>query len=306
MPTIAPGIPFTRRQGLQSGLTEAELFGPGYVRLYRGCFVSALPRPTLATQLRAAMLLAPDKAFVTHESAAQLYAGAVPESADVHLGTLTGSRSKRDGITLHRYADLPPMRTMHGLTTTTPERTFVDLAERLPLLDLVVLGDSLLRRRVTTRERLTESTMSTVSSRGIRAARRAATFVRDGVDSPQESRLRMLLVLAGLPEPAINVVLRDPDGEVRRRLDLGYLEQQLAVEYDGRQHITSDEAWRADLRRREELGNDGWTIVVVTAHDLRHDPAGTIRRVKEAMTACGMRVPRTRDDWRRHFPASRS
>lgn len=301
MSTVTPGVPFTREQGLRSGLSINELDGPGYLRLYRGCFVSALPRPTLPTLLHAALLLSPQDAFVSHESAARLYGAIVPDRAEVHVGTSTPSRSKREGIVVHRYKDPPPTRGVRGLTATSPEQTFIDLAERLELVDLVVLGDSLLRRRVTTRERLTSATQS-ATSRGIRAARRAVTFLRDAVDSPQETRLRMLFVLAGLPEPEVNLVLRDLDGEVRRRLDLGYRAKKFAVEYDGRQHITSDESWRADLRRREELSNDGWSIVVVTAHDLRHDPQGILDRVTEAMRACGMSVPRPRGVWRRHFP----
>ena len=43
--------------------------------------------------------------------------------------------------------------------------------------------------------------------RGAKLARRAARFVRDGVDSAMETRLRMLLVLAGLPAPEVNFIL---------------------------------------------------------------------------------------------------
>jgi hypothetical protein len=41
-------------------------------------------------------------------------------------------------------------------------------------------------------------------------------IARNGVDSPMESRLCMLLVLAGLPEPFVNHALRDETtGRVR-------------------------------------------------------------------------------------------
>ena len=38
-----------------------------------------------------------------------------------------------------------------------------------------------------------------------------------------ESRVRMLIVLAGLPEPTTNHVIRYPNGDWRRRLDLSYV-----------------------------------------------------------------------------------
>jgi hypothetical protein len=66
--------------------------------------------------------------------------------------------------------------------------------------------------------------------------RRSASLARKGVDSPQETRLRLLLVLAGLPEPRVNLLLRGRDGSWRRRYDLAYELLRLIIEYDGRQH----------------------------------------------------------------------
>ena len=97
--------------------------------------------------------------------------------------------------------------------------------------------------------------------------RRAAAYVRAEVDSPMETRLRMLLVLAGLPEPSINVKIRAVDGEVLRRYDLSFPTVRVIVEYDGRQHIERVEAWESDLERREAIDGDGWR-----AHFPGHSP----------------------------------
>ena len=78
----------------------------------------------------------------------------------------------------------------------------------------------------------------------------------------------MLLVLAGLPEPTINLILRNADGSWRRRFDMCYPDLKLIIEYDGRQHADDIRQWQGDLRRREELDALGWRIVVVTADDL--------------------------------------
>jgi hypothetical protein len=56
-------------------------------------------------------------------------------------------------------------------------------------------------------------------------------MARSGVDSPQETRLRLLLVLAGLPEPSVNLIIRQPDGSWRRRYDMAYEEFRLIIEY---------------------------------------------------------------------------
>ncbi len=55
-----------------------------------------------------------------------------------------------------------------------------------------------------------------------------------GVDSPMVTRLRMLIVLAGLPEPKVNLVIRDEYGHPVRRYDLGYEKSRTLVEYDAR------------------------------------------------------------------------
>ena len=72
--------------------------------------------------------------------------------------------------------------------------------------------------------------------------RRAAGLARKDVDSPTETRLRLLLVLAGPPEPTVNMILRARDGSWRRRYDLAYEEFWLIIKNDGRQHAHDNPA----------------------------------------------------------------
>jgi hypothetical protein len=85
-----------------------------------------------------------------------------------------------------------------NLPITAPEQTFLDLAAGLNLVASVVLGDSLIKAGRTSAAALRHAA-TTWHGRGAKLARRAACHVRDGVDSAMETRLRMLLVLAGLP-----------------------------------------------------------------------------------------------------------
>lgn len=119
-----------------------------------------------------------------------------------------------------------------------------------------------------------------------------------------ETRLRMLLVLAGLPEPEINVVVRDADGEPLRRYDLTFREARTIVEYDGRHHIERVEQWESDLARREEIEDGGWRILVVTSRGIHRRPDQTLLRVQRRLSERGMPGVPTRlsDDWRPHFP----
>lgn len=117
---------------------------------------------------------------------------------------------------VHRYAEAPALTVRAGLQVTSAERTFLDLAETLSLVDLVILGDSLVKAKRAKPVDLV-SAAADWRGRGARLARTAAALVREGVDSPQETRTRLLIVLAGLPEPTVNVLIRADDGRVVRR-----------------------------------------------------------------------------------------
>ena len=117
-----------------------------------------------------------------------------------------------------------------------------------------------------------------------------------------ESRLRLLIIFAGLPEPDVNIVLRDVDGNWWRRFDLCYRHCKLVVEYDGRQHAYDDDQWLNDLDRREQLDRMGWRLIVVQANGIYNDPLRTLQRIRTALEECGATVSkRFNPEWTRHF-----
>jgi hypothetical protein len=119
-----------------------------------------------------------------------------------------------------------------------------------------------------------------------------------------ETRLRMLLVLAGLPEPRVDVRELNEDGSWRRRYDLCYPEYRIIIEYDGRQHAEDVDQWEHDLDRREELDDAAFRILVVTAKGIFVDPGRTIERVRRVLQARGCTADLTVDPrWREHFRA---
>ena len=98
-----------------------------------------------------------------------------------------------------------------------------------------------------------------------------------------ETRLRLLIVLAGLPEPQVNVIVRIAGGKWRWRFDLCYPEYKLIIEYDGRQHAYDAEQWSNDLERREWLDQEGWRILIVISDGIYGDPLRTLHRVRTAL-----------------------
>jgi hypothetical protein len=165
-----------------------------------------------------------------------VWGAAPPLDGATHL-TLPSvcGRQVRQGVRSH-YRRQPAQTTLRKeLPISTPEQTFLDLAAvGVPLVDLVVVADGMIKAGHTSTERLIEAAAEW-SGRGCRVARRAAALAREGVDSPQETRLRLLLVLAGLPEPRVNLIIRRHDGSWHRRCDLAYEHLRLIIEYGGRQ-----------------------------------------------------------------------
>lgn len=299
-----PTRPFTRREALAAGLTDRVLSGPRYRRLLAGAYISAdvVPRPE--HRAAAALLTQRPSARLSHWSVARLLGAPVPHDPDEHVVVSSKSdRTRREGVRCHVAAlDARDRQVLRGLRITSPLRMFVDLAATLSLVDLVVLGDWLVRRGYTTPAALVAYCRES-AARSARPARAAARYVRAKVDSPMESRLRMLLVLAGLPEPEVNRELCDGHGNVVVRLDLSYPAACVAVEYDGRHHVEVVRQWERDLARREGLDAAEWRLIVVTSKDLYVHPEELIHRVRSALRARGVLLPPPRDEWRPHFPA---
>jgi hypothetical protein len=171
------------------------------------------------------------------------------------------------------------------------------------LVDLVVLGDAIVRLYRIPPRKLLEAARRSTDYYAV-AARRGAAFVRKGVDSPMETRLRMLIVLAGLPEPQVNVRLVHEDGTWRRRFDLCYARIRLVVEYDGRHHAEDRAQWKIDLERREELDDEGYRILVVTSDGIYKEPLRTLHRIRRQLVLRGWgSVPTLSEEWRDHFAA---
>jgi REase_MTES_1575 len=298
-------VPFSRAQARAAGLTRAELLGPRFQKIFHDRYVEATVPINLRLKTETAVELAAPGAYGSHHTAASLWGGVVPASSEVHITVpRDAARTRRRGILAHRDFGKAEPVSLRGLPISSPAQTFLDLAACLGLVDLVVLGDSLVRARRLTLAALLEAA-SAWHGHGARKARRAAALVRDGVDSAMETRLRMLLVLAGFPEPQVNVIIRAEDGSWHLRFDLCYSAYRLIIEYDGRQHADDPRQWQRDLDRREELDAMGWRLIVVTARDLYRSPDRTLERIAEALRDRGVTPPRRlKPEWERFFPAA--
>lgn len=298
--------PFTRREFRAAGLDERRLRTAEFRSIFREVHVLASVPGSCRLRAQAAVKVAGPQSHASHHTAGTLHDLCPPDHPATHASTPRGvARTRAEGIEAHQaHPDSEVVRLGCGLRVSSPIQTFLDLAghQAVTLVDLVVVGDRLVRTQLATTKELVTAA-DAWQGRGRRMARRAARLVREEVDSPMETRLRLLIVLAGLPEPRVNLIMRWPNGSWRFRIDLSYPEQKIIVEYDGRQHVEIRKQWLHDIKRLEQLQRWGWHIVRVTSEGIFDDPLDTLRRV-HAITR-ERKVPgvprRISDEWRHHF-----
>lgn len=172
---------------------------------------------------------------------------------------------------------------------TSPEMTFVQMANRLDFLDLVRLGMEFCgtyapcpfsnrfdeRQPVTSRNRLMSFCNRASGTRGAATVRKALRWVVEGSNSPAETALVLYLCLPvrmggyGFalpdmnPETPLGVRASKMHGYNTMRCDLHWVEAATVIEYDSDQeHLTSQSAAR-DAGRRNVLGYKDIAVITV-------------------------------------------
>lgn len=295
-----PTRPFARASAAAQGNTK-DLRTPAYIRLLHGIYVSASVEVTPALLAEAVLLPFGQSAWASHATAARVLGLPIPALPGEHVTVVERRRRRsRMDVTCH-LARKGWVNEVSGVRVSAPQQVFVELATQLTLVELVIVGDHVVRKGLVDLETLRKF-CADASGPGATLARTAVGYVRNGVDSPMETRLRLLVVLAGLPEPEVNLLVGD---EVeRRKYDLSYRRSKTILEYDGRQHVERVEQWEADLERREGIDDDQWRILVFVAKDIYKTPGRTLERIHSALRLRGEPgVPATFSDaWRAHFP----
>lgn len=303
MPAFAPlpeplaDGPFTTADAIAAGVTPRRLRGADLSRPFFG--VRRAEQPVAVTELAAsfAVRMRPGHAFAGI-TAARLWGLPVPRSwvADEALviGVPAGTTRTRARGTRTREFDASRLDvvTLDGLRLLEPAAAVLTMADRVTSSELVVLVDALLtpldhypglrlRRPAATPETLASFLERCRGMRGVAAMRAALVEARVGAESPQETRARLCIVAAGLPEPVVQHEVWVA-GERRAVLDLAYPELRIAIEYEGEHHLLDPGQWAKDIARQDLLESLGWIVVRATKADLRHGGQSLVRRVRAA------------------------
>lgn len=294
-----PSRPFTVAHADAHGVSRKSLrtmLEHGVVRrVLRGVYARADVPDSIELRAAAAALVLPPFGVVTDRSAAWLHGVDALRYKELEVlpalevRALRGcTRTRRDKVA-GGTRDLDPVDVMTlapGVRVTTPLRTALDLGCTLPAPAALAAIDGLMRVHGLETADLIAEEPRYWGRRGVRQLRRLIMIADPGSESPGESWTRYWMHAELLPPPVVqySVIV---DGVERYRLDLAYPHHRVCVEYDGIEHHSSPEDRAHDEARRQWLRDQGWTVIVVRADDVRDRERIQVwtRAVKDALAS---------------------
>jgi hypothetical protein len=298
-----PHDPIPRGAAIRT--SEHEVFGTTRARLraravqhpFTGVSSLGLDVDSIIVLCRAyEPLLRPGEAF-SHSTAALLFGAPLParqgSMRPLHILSPGVTRSRTEGTVGHRSATGFPVVLRFGLPVVAPATTWIHLAAELSREDLTAVADFLVtgvrygRARevpLATSHELGFALEQSAGCRGARTVRWSLDRVRVGPASRTETLLRLLIIAAGLPEPAIGPAVPVAGGSLMLHPDLAYPDVRIAIEYEGDGHRDAGR-WERDIERRELFEDAGWRVIRVTRHALFDEPGTLITRIRRARAA---------------------
>jgi Protein of unknown function (DUF559) len=287
----------------RAGITEARLrtliAARELVPIRRGAYAtsgvlaeaSRDPRLRHALDVAAVRALRGQTGVASHQSAAAMHGMrllTIPPEGTVTLTVPSGKRKggyARSGITSH-MADLPEehITRLYGLPVTTAGRTVIDIARTSPFAEGVVVADSALSERYTSKTDLRRVLASCPQWRGNAMAKTVVDFANELAESPLESCARVVFHERGLPPPELQAHIFGRNGTLIARVDFMWQKYRVIAEADGLLKYDSGQTAIKELARDRLLREAGYEVVHFTWKELFTEPERVIARIREAFT----------------------
>jgi very-short-patch-repair endonuclease len=236
------------------------------MRVARGCYVPL--GADLIAQCAAALSQCGPDGVVAGMAAAAVHGLWLPSevTAPELARSTVGRRSseltpmRRSGIAVHRWEiSRDHICYVRGLPVTSIERTWWDLASRLPLLDLVAAGDRALQLGASL-PTMNALVKHRVRRRGNANAREAIPLLDSRSGSRPESHLRVITRQLGLDCFEVNQPVHDQSGGWLATPDLACRRSRIALEYQGEEH-GNPVRMRRDITRDTDLRHEQWRVL---------------------------------------------
>lgn len=275
--------PILGTEAIASGALTRSALRWHYTAIYPNVYLPKGTTPDCLINAEAAWLWSGRAGIIAGRTAAALYAW--PGTAEYSPVELIANNTRHPpGLTIHNEriaAD--EITTTVGLPVTTPARTALDLARRLPRDEAVAHLDVLAAKTGVTMDDIWTLAARYPGARGIAAANMAIARMNAGATSPRETEVRMMLSDAGLSPPA--TAIRVADDRWETVIAMGWPDVKVGVDCnaDDVRDFPHQAVMKADLLQRHN-----WFHIMVLPH---HRRAETVIRVRNAVLA------RRRADW---------
>jgi hypothetical protein len=284
-PRIPPEFklrPFSLDEALDAGLTLDSLRGRTWrrisARLYRWKEMPEDPWLTLIAWRR----VLPSEAVFIGATAAWLFGIVLNPTDPVEIQVPPSARIRTRAGLIVRHGEISPAEVVviRGLRATALPLTLATLCLQRPAVEALIAIDNAIHLGLTDPVTLAQYAESAKGKYGAVRLKSLASFAAPA-ESPMETRLRWLLVDAGLPRPEVQTNLRDEAARFVGRADLYYPKARLVLEYDGTHHR---DRLVDDNRRQNLLVNAGYRLLRFTAADINNRADVVVAQVRAALT----------------------
>lgn len=266
-------------------VTKNELRGPRFWRIHPDTYLAAGPvPPDLRLRSLGAYRYVGGHGVLAGYSAAELLgASCGPRNAPAEVIVPPLGQRRPAGLLLRRERIAPSeVVEVEGVRVTSPIRTAFDLARRHDLVEGVVAVDRLANAHRFRPEQVLELAARHPGLRGVQRIGEVVAHADARAGSPMESRLRMVIVLAGLPRPAVQFPVQDEHNRTAVWLDLAYPDHGIGIEYDGAVHTEPDAVLR-DIGRHTALLDQDRRVYRYTKLDVLRRPDRIVVQIRRAL-----------------------
>ena len=277
---------FIGSEAVAAGVVTRHELQRWYRPIYPNVHVPRGSNPSLRDRTVGAWLWSKRNGIITGIAASALH-GAEWVDDDIAIELLWNCTRPPSGIVVRNERIGGDELTWVGeLPVTAPARTAFDLGRYLKRSQAIARLDALMRAASFSVEDVMLLAKRYRGARGVAQLKAALPLVDGGAASPQETRLRLLFIDAGLPRPTTQIPIYDERGRLVRILDMGWEDFMVGAEYDGDQHRTSRPQYVKDMRVWPKLGQLGWHVVRAIKEDRDSD---FVRQAWDAMVSRGWR-----------------
>ncbi|QQG90191.1 DUF559 domain-containing protein [Mycobacteroides chelonae] len=275
--------PFRSGEVLSIGAMTEHYMRTRYRQLYPGIYVPRDAEVSATQRAHAAWLWTARSGVIAGVAASAVH-GAKWVDAGVTVDLIHRHHKIASGLQIHRdiLTDNEVDR-VEGLAVTSPARTAFDVGRWLPQAAAVERIDALVAATGLVIAQVEDVMKMHKGARGLALLKSTLALVDGGSESPQETRTRLLLVKSGFPPPQTQIRVFNRYGDFIARVDMGWEDLKVGVEFDGAQHWLDSRQRSRDIDRASELADEGWAIVRVSADMLRHRAGTVVARVDEAL-----------------------